>query len=201
VSIYINGCGQRAHVDSEDCSLSFILSLTRWDKREFSGGETFLDYALLSSLGIDCSSYPDSIAQLYGRLTILDGRVQHGVRKISGTNNPLLGRIVVHGMLQFCTFVVHNAGNTITSIAQPSCVLALQSKLCGKGAHGTLVLCAQKDYAGQRKIKTIFNQVICPRTNEYGAVNFERDASTFALDTPLFVDGCDKIIFPLFITP
>ena len=41
-SCYINGCRQGLHADAPHGPFAFVLSLTRWEERRFSGGETLL---------------------------------------------------------------------------------------------------------------------------------------------------------------
>lgn len=42
LSCYVNGCRQGLHADAPHGPFAFVLSLTRWDERRFSGGETLL---------------------------------------------------------------------------------------------------------------------------------------------------------------
>ena len=40
LSFYIDGCEQQVHADVPQGPLAYVLSLTRWDERSFTGGET-----------------------------------------------------------------------------------------------------------------------------------------------------------------
>ena len=40
LSLYVNGCGQDLHNDSLNGQMGFVFSLTRWEGRNFHGGET-----------------------------------------------------------------------------------------------------------------------------------------------------------------
>jgi len=42
LSFYVDGCEQRLHADVPQGPFAFVLSLTRWEERRFSGGETSL---------------------------------------------------------------------------------------------------------------------------------------------------------------
>lgn len=42
LSYYVEGCRQELHTDSPHGPWAFVLSLTQWDSRRFSGGETQL---------------------------------------------------------------------------------------------------------------------------------------------------------------
>ncbi len=50
LSFYIDGCEQRMHTDSWHGPFAYVLSLTEWDKREFTGGETFILAPQVSSV-------------------------------------------------------------------------------------------------------------------------------------------------------
>jgi hypothetical protein len=42
LSAYVTGCSQALHNDARGGRLGYVYSLTRWDERKFSGGETLL---------------------------------------------------------------------------------------------------------------------------------------------------------------
>src|SRR5689334_18027768 len=42
LSLYVNGCGQTFHNDNGNGRWAYVYSLTRWDQRSFTGGETGL---------------------------------------------------------------------------------------------------------------------------------------------------------------
>src|SRR4051812_10149399 len=42
LSLYVNGCGQTIHNDSLAGSMGYVYSITKWDERNFLGGETLL---------------------------------------------------------------------------------------------------------------------------------------------------------------
>jgi hypothetical protein len=42
LSLYVNGCGQTIHNDASAGQMGFVYSLTKWDERNFLGGETLL---------------------------------------------------------------------------------------------------------------------------------------------------------------
>lgn len=42
LSCYVDGCRQELHADVPHGPWAFVLSLTRWDARKFTGGETFI---------------------------------------------------------------------------------------------------------------------------------------------------------------
>ena len=42
LSYYIDGCEQRMHTDSWHGPFAYVFSLTNWETRQFTGGETFI---------------------------------------------------------------------------------------------------------------------------------------------------------------
>jgi hypothetical protein len=46
LSVYIDGCEQRFHTDAWHGPWAFVLSLTDWDTKEFTGGETQVTVAI-----------------------------------------------------------------------------------------------------------------------------------------------------------
>lgn len=104
ISLYTDGDMQNYHTDAPHGPLAFVLSLCR--EGEFSGGETMmlqprmLEYwrGFDGSNGIECGSIVRFIPPTpLGRFIAFDPRVPHGVNRVSGTQDPRKGRIVIHG--------------------------------------------------------------------------------------------------------
>lgn len=104
LSLYINGCEQQLHNDADNGRLAYVFSLTRWDQRRFSGGETLL----LRRQAFDgerqtkpayFSDLMDAVPANFNWLVLFDDRLPHGVSRVSGTMAPREGRLVVHGHL------------------------------------------------------------------------------------------------------
>jgi len=82
-----------------------VLSLTRWEERRFSGGETSLlrpetlDYwrGFDSSVGLERGDLVAEVQPLFDRLTVFDARLPHGVSRVEGERDPRGGRLVLHG--------------------------------------------------------------------------------------------------------
>ncbi len=85
LSLYIDGCFQNPHVDIPHGPLAFVYSLTNWEKRKFSGGETFLQSPRVR------------IPARFNQLLVFDPSVKHGVQKIKGSRDPREGRLVMNG--------------------------------------------------------------------------------------------------------
>ena len=113
LSNYVEGCEQRLHADRPHGPWAFVFSLTA-DFRKFQGGETIImrdeilrfweSTAASSPLAsqTDGQAFEENeilqkIPSQFGRLLVFDPRVPHGVSRVSGTVNPLEGRLVLHG--------------------------------------------------------------------------------------------------------
>lgn len=105
LSYYVDGCRQELHTDSPHGPWAFVLSLTQWEDRPFTGGETVilqphvLDYwrGFDSTTGLETPQLQTCVEPRFGRLTVFDPRLPHGVRMVEGTRDPRKARIVLHG--------------------------------------------------------------------------------------------------------
>jgi hypothetical protein len=105
MSCYIDGCEQRLHGDLPHGPFAFVFSLTDWKRRAFVGGETLLlrdetlDFwsSFESVRSVEEREVVEEVAPQFNRLTVFDPRVPHGVRRVEGTRDPRLGRVVIHG--------------------------------------------------------------------------------------------------------
>jgi hypothetical protein len=104
LSYYVDGCEQKLHSDVPHGPWAFVYSLCS-KKLGFQGGETeilrpqVLEYWKTFSQQTDreLHSFVDRIAPKFNRLVVFDPRLPHGVTRVSGTQNPLEARLVLHG--------------------------------------------------------------------------------------------------------
>jgi hypothetical protein len=59
LSVYIDGCEQRFHTDAWHGPWAFVLSLTDWDTKEFTGGETQVSVAVATRSV--CANYNSTV--------------------------------------------------------------------------------------------------------------------------------------------
>jgi 2OG-Fe(II) oxygenase superfamily len=105
LSVYVEGCKQELHGDLPHGPWAFVYSLTPWEQRVFRGGETLLlrddvlDFwdRFTSIRSIEEPDLVREVPPRFGRLTVFDPRIPHGVREVRGTHDPRLGRAVIHG--------------------------------------------------------------------------------------------------------
>lgn len=105
LSNYVEGCEQRLHADRPHGPWAFVFSLTA-DFRKFQGGETILmreeilrfwENPAEEGQAFEENEILVKIPSSFGRLLVFDPRTPHGVSRVSGTVNPLEGRLVLHG--------------------------------------------------------------------------------------------------------
>jgi hypothetical protein len=105
LSFYTDGCKQDLHSDVPHGPWAYVFSLTPWQNRKFSGGETvILKPETLSfwrnfntSSDHELTSFVDRIPAKMNRLTVFDPRFPHGVMPVRGTMDPMEARLVIHG--------------------------------------------------------------------------------------------------------
>lgn len=105
VSAYIDGSFQNLHSDVPHRPFSFVYSLTNWNQRTFTGGETLVAKPKLlryfSEIQTDQSHETDDflekIEPKFNQLTLFDPRYPHGVERVLGVESVLESRLVVHG--------------------------------------------------------------------------------------------------------
>jgi len=123
LSLYVNGCGQAIHNDALAGQMGYVYSITRWDERNFLGGETLLFHPVnyweterIKTAGAGTSFY-EKVPARFNQLLVFDDRVIHGVQPIQGTMDPLQGRVVLHGHLKADVVVINGPLSPDTAAA------------------------------------------------------------------------------------
>ena len=114
LSFYVDGCGQELHTDLLQGPWAFVFSLTQWDERRFTGGETTLvDSILLNYWQAEGHRQPLEYASmmhlqppLFNQLLVFDARIPHGVRMVEGSRSPTQSRLVLHGWFKSPSLIV-----------------------------------------------------------------------------------------------
>lgn len=104
LSCYVEGCEQKIHSDLPHGPWAFVYSLSPRSP-VFKGGETMLlrEHVLnywQNPEGSGDNEYRGLIELVkpnYNQLTVFDPRIPHGVARVTGTQDPREGRLVVHG--------------------------------------------------------------------------------------------------------
>jgi hypothetical protein len=117
LSYYLDGCRQELHTDVPQGPWAFVFSLTRWEERRFTGGETLLagaevlDYWRGFDPGrpLEADTLLGRLPSRYNQLTVFDARIPHGVARVEGTHDPLQSRVVVHGWFRTPSLSVRGA--------------------------------------------------------------------------------------------
>ena len=106
ISLYVNGCGQGLHNDAKNGRWAFVYSLTNWERRKFTGGETVVfhdeNYWETDKLTDRAagSSFYSLVPAHFNQLVVFDDRVIHAVQPLQGPMDPKEGRIVIHGHIR-----------------------------------------------------------------------------------------------------
>jgi hypothetical protein len=144
LSYYIDGCGQELHADVPHGDWAWVFSLTNWDERTWSGGETFLlneqtlDFwgTLEERRGAELESFAELVESPFNRLTVFDPRIPHGVRRVYGTRDPLDSRIAVHGWFRAPGVVLSEASEPARAAIEATVAMLLLSLRELEGVEG-----------------------------------------------------------------
>jgi hypothetical protein len=107
--LMVNGCKLELHSDFHNGTWGYVYSLTRWQTRRFSGGETLLmrdgipSYKKHHAHGEELY---ELIPAQFNQLLVFDDRIVHGTPVIEGSMDPLDGRIALVGHLRATSPVV-----------------------------------------------------------------------------------------------
>lgn len=103
LSLYVDGCEQNWHADHPHGPWAFVYSLTP-KTAAFRGGETQLlrpevlsRWSFAAQGEFHADAIVEKISPKFSRLITFDPRIPHGVSRVEGTRDPLLGRLVLHG--------------------------------------------------------------------------------------------------------
>ena len=127
-SNYTHSCGQNFHMDINHGMWAYVYSLTDWDNREFTGGETVLLKPEILNFWQNITTIEDiiinsatdrvysKIAPKLNQLLFFDSRIPHGVETVMGTSTITKGRTVIHGWIKTPKLHIRHKSNTSNSI-------------------------------------------------------------------------------------
>lgn len=101
--LMINGCRLGLHSDFHNGAWGYVYSLTRWENRRFSGGETLLLKDGVPSYKkhhVHGEVLYELIPAHFNQLLIFDDRIVHGTPTIEGSMDPLDARIALVGHIR-----------------------------------------------------------------------------------------------------
>jgi hypothetical protein len=141
LNCFVEGCRQPIHADGNNGPWAFCFSLTKWDGRTFSGGETLVAssdrerfFEWPEHVRRDVSEY-DHVAPEFGRLTVFDARAPHGVATVRGTMDPHKARVVIVGWLRAGGAHIEGALGRV-DVAQALTTVAPRFAALGKRCRG-----------------------------------------------------------------
>ncbi|WP_129782632.1 hypothetical protein [Peristeroidobacter soli] len=101
--LMVNGCRLGLHSDFHNGVWGYVYSLTRWDRRKFSGGETLLLRDGVPSYKrhhVHGEVLYELVPANFNQLLIFDDRIVHGTPVIEGSMDPVEGRIALVGHIR-----------------------------------------------------------------------------------------------------
>lgn len=212
MSCYVEGCKQEIHGDLPHGPWAFVFSLTPWQKRTFTGGETVLlrDDILSywrnfdSGRGLEREDATREVPALFNRLTVFDPRIPHGVREVRGAQDVLQGRLVIHGWFvkprpfiegPLKTSVLQSAINDLSGDLAKliedglnvSGVLSLQINVSASGnvTRAKTLVSSLRDRAGDNRVEKALIRHIRTFMKR---VNFGRQRATSQITLPLIFE-------------
>ena len=177
MSCYIDGCQQEIHADIPHGPWAFVYSLTPWETRKFTGGETFLasehltDYwrTFQNRSTLESHHAFELIEPKFNQLTVFDPRIPHGVKTVRGTHDVSQGRLVIHGWFLNPRPIVKGPLSTKELY---NCIEDLgqgiaDSGIIQSGAFGMMSFRIQVSAKGQvEKVKLLINNLRLPLTTD-----------------------------------
>lgn len=107
--LMVNGCRLGLHSDFHNGAFGYVYSLTRWDQRRFSGGETLLLRDGVPSYKkhhVHGDVLYELIPASFNQLLVFDDRIVHATPTVEGSMDPMDGRIAMVGHIRAMSPVV-----------------------------------------------------------------------------------------------
>jgi hypothetical protein len=183
LSMYINGCGQNIHNDARNGRIAYVFSLTKWQERHFSGGET-----LIYKLGDTHhhtyfnpnagSGFYNAVEPVFNRLVLFDDRMPHAVNPIMGTMNPHDARFVMHGHMEEPSTVPYVEGGLMETDLTAA-FIALRAEIAkifiSHGHHGFITWDVQIEPSGITASTAIKHMQLMPLSKSSSEVPLSID--------------------------
>ncbi len=208
LSLYVDGCQQNLHNDSNNGRFGYVYSLT-WDDRKTIGGETIVlreGDLFRSNLTSSAAGYGlyDLIPPRFNRLALFDDRMPHGVQRVEGAMDPLEGRFVLHGHISESGPLVDGPLPLDAVTEALTLALAEPASALSQGDpayHGPLVLRLMVEPSGEvRSVRLLLDRVA--RTDggptgegierilaAAGSMRFPAASAESRINAPLIIGG------------
>lgn len=101
--LMVNGCRLGLHSDFHNGAWGYVYSLTRWDSKKFSGGETLLLRDGVPSYKkhhVHGEVLYELVPAQFNQLLVFDDRIVHATPAIEGSMDPVEGRIALVGHIR-----------------------------------------------------------------------------------------------------
>jgi hypothetical protein len=107
--LMVNGCKLGLHSDFHNGVWGYVYSLTRWERKNFSGGETLLLRDGIPSYKrhhVHGEVLYELVPAHFNQLLVFDDRIVHATPTVEGSMDPLEGRIAMVGHIRATSPVV-----------------------------------------------------------------------------------------------
>lgn len=171
--LMVNGCRLGLHSDFHNGAWGYVYSLTHWDARKFSGGETLLWRDGIPSYKkhhVQGEFLYELLPAQFNQLLVFDDRLVHGTPMIEGTMDPMEGRIALVGHIRATSPVINGAVSEVRARETISAALPeLRERLMAyKDVQGTITYRLELRANGAvESVATLTDNVITPLTG-YG---------------------------------
>lgn len=207
LSFYVAGCRQELHTDVPQGPWAYVFSLTRWDERRFTGGETVLLSpdpsrwaAPETGEARELDAFMDRVPPRFNQLTVFDPRLPHGVAMVEGTWDPLESRVVIHGWfteprLRVEGAVDLEAARRALDAARPALRRGLDAIA---PVNGLVVMRVSVGTSGEREVAVVSENLVSSAFDRAGAEQAVEQIIAFlaGLELPL-ADGPSTLLIPV----
>lgn len=116
LSLYTEGHFQNVHADHPHGPWAFVLPLN--SRPSFSGGDTFIRkpdflHEMREKNYFEHENFEWLVRPKFNELIVFDPSFPHGVTRVGGTQNPLEGRLVLHGWFQSPEIILQPRKNCV----------------------------------------------------------------------------------------
>jgi hypothetical protein len=172
--LMVNGCRLGLHSDYHNGTWGYVYSLTRWEERKFSGGETLLMRDGVPSYKkhhVHGEVLYELVPAVFNQLLIFDDRIVHATPTVEGSMDPMEGRIAMVGHIRATSPVV--TGSLQWSSARKvvlSALFTLRDRVRSyKEVQGTMSLRLDVSDAGAVESLTVLTDNLITQSSGFGA--------------------------------
>ena len=176
LNLMVNGCRLGLHSDFHNGAWGYVYSLTRWQTRRFSGGETLLMRDGIPSYKqhhVHGEVLYELIPAHFNQLLIFDDRIVHGTTTIEGSMDPLDGRIALVGHIRATSPIVSGPlfDGDVRAVVRDALARIHDRTKAYREVQGTITCRLEVSPAGQVSTLTSLTDNLVTSATGYGPSN------------------------------